>query len=185
MKRHSTGRWLLLLAAALLASCSHLPLQEREVIVPLSRLTEAISRRIGDERRILEVFRVRVGDPKLAADPTAQRLRADFALTLTHPFSSRPLTGRTALSGVLGYDSEAKTVVLLEPRIDRLDLDAVPAALRDVAARLATTLGRELVGSFALVSLKEKDLSTMGRAYRVVSFEVVEEGVRVKLRAVD
>jgi hypothetical protein len=186
MKRYSTGGWLLLSATALLvAACAHLPLQEREVIVPLSRLTEAISRRIGDERKVLEVFRVRVADPKLAADPNAQRLRADFALTLTHPFSSRPLTGRAAVSGVLGYDAESKHVVLHEPRIDRLDFDALPSALREVTARLATALGGELVGSFPLVSLRDKDLSTMGRDYRVTGFDVVEEGVRVRLRAVD
>ena len=144
MKRYSTGGWLLLLTTALLAAaCSHLPLQEREVIVPLSRLTEAISRRIGDERKVLEVFRVRVADPKLAADSNAQRLRADFALTLTHPFSSRPLTGRAALSGVLGYDAESKNVVLHEPRIDRLDFrtQVLGVALRQGVVEIGVEAG--------------------------------------------
>lgn len=185
MSRVSTRCTLWTFAVLLIAGCAHLPLQEREVVVPIDRLTAAVSRRIGDERKVLEVFRVRIGDPKLAADPAAQRLRADFALTLTHPFSSRPLTGRAAVSGALGFEAQANQVVLLEPRIDRLDLDAVPATLREVTARLASALGRELVGSFPLVTLKDKDLSTMGRDYRVSGFEVVEEGVRVKLRAVD
>lgn len=171
--------------ALLLASCAQLPLQQREVLVPLSRLTEALSRRIGDERRFLDVFSVRISDPKLASDPGAQRLRADFAIAVTHPFSGRPVTGRATLSGALGYDAEAYNVVLLEPRIERLDLDALPAALRDVSARLASALGRELVGSFPLVSLRDKDLSTYGRNYRVAGFELVEQGVRVMLRAVD
>lgn len=184
MKRIRT-RALLALCAALLAACAQLPLQQREVLVPLSRLTEALSRRIGDERKFLDVFTLRIGDPKLAADPGAQRLQADFGITLTHPFSSRSLSGRAALSGVLGYDAEARNVVLLEPRIDRLDLDAVPPALRDVAARLASALGRELVGSFPLVSLKDKDLSAYGRSYRVAGFELVEQGVKVTLRALD
>lgn len=178
-------RWGLALAAALLAACAQLPLQQREVLVPLSRLTEALSRRIGDERRFLDVFTLRIGDPKLATDPTAQRLQADFALTLTHPFSSRPLAGRASVSGVLGYDAEARNVVLLEPRIDRVDLDAVPPALREVSTRLASALGRELVGSFPLVSLRDKDLSAYGRNYRVAGFELVEQGVKVVLRAVD
>lgn len=181
-------RWLLALGAALsllLAACAQLPLQQREVVVPLSRMVEALSRRMGDERKILEVFTLRLGDPKLTADPTAQRLRADFALTLTHPFSGRPLTGRAALSGALGYDAETQNVVLLEPRLERIDLDAVPPALRDVSARLAAALGRELIGSFPLVSLRDKDLSAYGRNYRVAGFELVEQGVRVTMRAVD
>jgi hypothetical protein len=177
--------WLLAIVAALLAACAQLPLEQREVVVPLSRLTEALSRRIGDERKFLEVFTIRLSDPKLATDPLAQRLRADFGITLTHPFSNRPLTGRAALSGALGYDPDARNVVLLEPRIDRLDLDAVPAALRDVSARLASALGRELVGTFPLVSLRDRDLSAYGRNYRVAGFELVEQGVRVTLRSLD
>jgi hypothetical protein len=185
MTRLLSSRCLLAFAVALICACSHLPLQEREAVVPLSRLTEAVSRRIGDERRFLEVFRVRLGEPKLAADPATQRLRADFALTLSHPFSSRPLTGRASLSGALGYDAGTQNVMLVGPRIERLELDAVPPALGDAAARLATALGRELVGDFPLLSMKDKDLSTMGRDYRVAGFEVVEGGVRVRLRAVD
>jgi len=185
MMTKSWKSWLVALAVVLLAACAQLPLQQREVIVPLSRLTEALSRRIGDERKFLDVFSIRIGAPQLATDPAAQRLRADFAITLTHPFSSRPLAGRAALSGALGYDAEARSVMLVEPRIERLDLDAVPPALRDVSARLATALGRELVGSLPLVTLRDKDLTAYGRNYRVAGFELVEQGVRVTLRAVD
>lgn len=177
--------WLVALGAALLAACAQLPPQQREVVVPLSRLTEALSRKIGNERKFLDVLTIRIGDPQLATDPAAQRLRADFAITLTHPFSSRPLTGRAALSGALGYEAEAQSIILLEPRVERIDLDAVPSALRDISARLASALGRELIGSFPLVSLKDKDLSTYGRKYRVAGFELVEQGVKVMLRAVD
>ncbi|MCC6195368.1 MAG: hypothetical protein IT518_12955 [Burkholderiales bacterium] len=184
MKRLWNGL-LLVLAVALLAACAQLPLQQREVVVPLSRLTEALARRLGEDRKFLDVFTLRIGDPQLATDPVAQRLRADFAITLTHPFSSRPLTGRAALSGALGYDAEARNVTLVEPRLDRLDIDAVPPALRDVSSRLASALGRELVGSFPLVSLRDKDLTAYGRNYRVAGFELVEQGVRVTLRAVD
>lgn len=173
------------LLIALVVACAQLPLQQREVVVPLSRLTEALTRKLGEERKFLDVFTVRIGDPKLATDPAAQRLRADFAISLSHPFSSRPVTGRAAISGALGYDAQTSNVTLLEPRIDRLDLDAVPAALRDVSARLASALGRELVGSLPLATVREKDLSAYGRSYRVAGFELVEGGVRVVLRAVD
>ena len=112
-------------------------------------------------------------------------LRADFGVTLMHPFSSRPLTGRTAISGALGYDAATRSVMLLEPRIESVDLEAVPPALREVTSRLAAALGRELLGNYPLVTVQQKDLSTFGRDYRVAGFEVVEEGVRVILRAID
>jgi hypothetical protein len=175
----------LLLCAALLAACTQLPLRQREVFVPLSRLTEALSRRLGDERKILDVFSIKLGDPRLTADPAAQRLRADFGMALTHPFSSRPLTGRVAISGALGYDAGVNSVMLLEPRLEGVELDAVPPALRDAANRLAAALGRELAGSYPLVALRDKDLTAHGRQYRVAGFEIAEQGVRITLRATD
>jgi hypothetical protein len=167
------------------AGCAQLPLQQREVMVPVGKLNEALSRRLENEKKILEIFSLKLGQPRLVTEPATQRLRADFGVTLSHPFSNRPLTGRTAISGAIGYDATSRSVMLLEPRIESLELDAVPPALRDVTARLAAALGRELLGHYPLVSVQQKDLSALGRDYRVAGFEVVEEGVRVTLRATD
>jgi len=175
----------LVLCVALAAGCAQLPLQQRVVIVPVDKLNEALSRRLGNEKKILEIFSLKLGQPKLVTEPGAQRLRADFGVTLTHPFSSRPLTGRTAISGALGYDAAARSVMLLEPRIENVDLDAVPPALRELTGRLAAALGRELLGNYPLITVQQKDLSAFGRDYRVAGFEVIDEGVRVTLRATD
>lgn len=183
--KHLKRLGLVVLFMALGAGCAQLPMQQREVIVPVDKLNEALSRRLGNEKKILEIFSLKLGQPRLLTEPGTQRLRADFGLTLTHPFSSRPLTGRTAISGALGYDAAARSVVLLEPRIESVDLDAVPMAMREVTGRLAAALGRELLGNYPLVTVQQKDLSAFGRDYRVAGFEVVEEGVRVILRATD
>jgi len=183
--KHAQRLGLLVLCMALVAGCAQLPLQQREVIVPVEKLNEALSRRLANEKKILEIFSLKLGQPKLVTEPGAQRLRADFGITLTHPFSSRPVTGRTSISGALGFDAAARSVMLLEPRIESVDLDAVPSTLRDVTSRLAAALGRELLGNYPLVTVQQKDLSAFGRDYRVAGFEVVEEGVRVILRATD
>jgi len=163
--------------------CAQLPLQQREIVIPAARLNEALAKRFTVEKKLLDIFSVKIGRPTLTTDVPAQRLRAQFELSLLHPFSTRPLTGRAGISGALGYDAASYSVTLLEPKIETLKIDSVPTVLKDAISRLSTALGGELLSSYPLVSLREKDLTAFGREYRVDRFEVLDEGVRVILRA--
>jgi hypothetical protein len=171
-----------LTALVMLASgCAHLG--EREIVIPAARLNDAVAKRLGIERKLLDILSVKIDRPKLTLDPSSQRLRADFDLVLGHPFSSRPITGRAGISGALGFDASAASVMLLEPKVESLQLDAVPAALNERITRLGAALGADLLSKYPLVPLREKDLQSFGRDYSVVRFEVLEDGVRVMLRA--
>ena len=88
-------------------------------------------------------------------DAQTQRLRVDLDLRVGHPFSSRPLTGHTGISGGLAFDPQTLTVLLTEPQVEKLDLDAVPSGLRDPIAMLSRALGRELLDKYPLVTLEE------------------------------
>jgi hypothetical protein len=174
---------LTVLLLSLLAACAQLPLQEREILIPAAKLEGALAKRVSFEKKLLDVFSVKIDRPKLTTDVPAQRLRVEFALTLSHPFSNRPLTGGTAISGALGFDPASSSIVLLDPKLEALRVDAVPPALSEVASRLGSALGAELLAKYPLVALRDKDLSTFGREYSVAGFEVLADGVRVTLKA--
>jgi len=177
------GLMWLVLCAVLAAGCAQLPLQQREIVVPADKLNEALAKRLVIDKKLLDIFSVKIERPKLAMDAPAQRLRAEFELALAHPFSSRPLRGRAGISGALGYDAASYSVMLLDPKIETLQIDAVPPALKEAVSRLGSALGAELLAKYPLVSLREKDLAVYGQDYRVVGFEVLEDAVRVILRA--
>ena len=156
-------------------------MREREIVIPATRLNDALAKRFAIERKLLDVVSVKIDRPKLSLDPAAQRLRADFQLVLHHPFSSRPVTGRAGISGALGFDAASASVMLLEPKVETLEIDAVPPGLTDVFTRVGAALGAELLAKYPLVSLREKDLAP-GEGYGAVRFEVLEDGVRVTLQ---
>jgi len=170
------------LAAILLCACAIAP-EQREVVVSADKLSELLARRISVDRKLLDVFRVRTGKPTVVLDPHTQRLRVDLDLTLAHPFSSRPLNGRAGISGGLAFDAATRTVMLTEPRVERLDIDAVPSALREPISRLGAALGAELLDEYPLVTLEPKHLMAHGQEYRVLGFDIVPEGLKVMLRA--
>jgi hypothetical protein len=181
---HAAKALYLFVAGLLVCGCANLLAPEqREIVVSADKLSELLARRISIDKKVLEVLHVRSGKPTVVLDPQTQRLRVDLDLSLGHPFSSRPLQGRAAISGGLAFDSASRTVLLTEPRIERLDIDAVPPALRDTFARLGAALGSELLDKYSLVTLEPKHLTAHGQEYRVLGFDIVPEGLKVILRA--
>ncbi len=172
------------LAALLLAGCAPfgVPVQ-REVLISTDRLNELLARRLIVDRTVLDVFQLRTGKPVAVLDPEAQRLRVDLDLGLMHPFSPYPLEGQAAISGGLAFDSATRTVLLTEPRVEQLHFAAVPAALRDAVSRMAGVLGSELLDQYPLARLEPAQLTFLGQEYRVLGFDVAEEGLKVILRA--
>ena len=165
--------------------CAPLQPREREVVIPAARISDALAKRFSVEKKWLDTFSVKVDRPKLTLNTAAQRVRADFELSIVHPLSSRPYLGKAGLSGGLGFDDASHSVMLVDPKIETLQLDTMPPVLGDLVARLTSALATELVSRLPIATLRDKDLAAFGRQYGVIGFEVLEDGVRVMLRAKD
>ena len=184
MRRH-VMRTLGFLWILLIAACAQLQPRERDVLIPASQLSDALAKRFSVEGKWLDIFSVKIERPKLTLDTAAQRLRTDFELAIGHPLSNRPLVGKATITGALGFDAASNGVMLVDPKIETLQLDSVPAVLTERVTRLTSVLGSDLLGRYTLTTLREKDLAAFGGNYAVVGFEIVDEGVRVKLRSKD
>jgi hypothetical protein len=173
-----------ILALALLTGCANLfAPDEREIVVSAQKLSELLERRISVDKNFFDVLQVKTSHPSVRLDSQAQRLRVDLDLQVGHPFSARPLTGSTAISGGLAFDPATLTVLLTDARVERLDLESVPSGLRDPISLLGRAIGKELLDKYPLVTLEPKHLTSHGREYRVVGFDMLPEGLRVILRA--
>jgi hypothetical protein len=166
-----------------LAGCAGMPFgpQPRAVTLSAEQVAEALGRRIGIDKKMLDLLQVRVEKPKVTFDQQTQRLRADLEVSLSHPFSTQPLTGRAGISGGIAYDAKSLTVALLDPRIERFEIDGAPRALKDSINRLGSALGGELLQSYPLFTLKPQDLKVGGHDYEVKGFEVLSDAIKVML----
>ena len=66
----------LVLCLALVAGCAQLPLQQRVVIVPVEKLNDALSRHLGNEKKFLEIFSLKLGQPKLVTEAPMRGITA-------------------------------------------------------------------------------------------------------------
>ena len=174
---------LIALAAVGLGGCAGLPAGDgpHEVALSADRVAQILGGRLGGERKVLDLFDVSFGAPKVAFDESSGRLRASFDVSIRHPFSQKPFTGKAALSGGLAFDQQSMTVNLLEPRIETLDIDGVPAQFRDSVGRIGNALGASYLRQYPLLALKPEDLRAGGRDYTVKGIEVVRDALKVVL----
>ena len=86
------------------------------------------------------------------------------------------------ISGSLAFDAATRSVLLTEPRVEKLDFARVPPLLREPVSRLGVALGKELLDRYPLATLEPGQLTWHGQEYRVLGFDIVEEGLKVILR---
>lgn len=128
-------RWWIVLFVLALAGCAHGP---RVVSISAQELSERLARDLPVDRRLLEVFDIRISDPQVRTDPSSSRVRADFQVRALDRLGGSRLDTRLAVISGLRWQASDRTL-----RMERVDLDLPPRADRDAA--LAQRIGLALV----------------------------------------
>jgi hypothetical protein len=135
---------LALMGLMLLCACaSWLPPQEIEV--PLSRLQKSVQQNFPFNARYLEVFDVALTNPQLSLQPAADRLVLGLNARVQPPLIKTPWQGELMVSGGLRIDPVRRAVVLTEPRLENIKLDAATGNYTSRLARLGTQLAEDLL----------------------------------------
>ncbi len=106
-----------------LAGCAHGP---RVVTISTQELSERLARDFPVDRRLLEVFDVRVSTPRLRTEPSSNRVRADIQVQATDRLGGHKLDTRLAVVSGLRWEPKDRTL-----RMERVDLDLPSRADRD------------------------------------------------------
>jgi hypothetical protein len=152
---------LVIAIALLLISCASL-IGSRDVELPLARLQDAMSRKFPFDRRYLELFDVRVTNPRLALQPDGNRVLTTMDASIMPPFTRRAWQGSFTLSGTLQLDPARRAVILTEPRMERLAVDGVDSASNSQIARIAGLLAEQIVKDVSLYTFDANDFRYAG-----------------------
>lgn len=182
--------WLALPAAGLLlAGCASGP---RTVELSEAQLLERLSRRFPMRTRVLGVFPVEVGNPRLRLLPDSNRIvtRLDYVLDPVMG-GTRRVGGQFQLSYALRYEASDQTVRLVDVRAEPIEAaagEAAPGGLPAGAPRLdqiAALLAPSLLKDFVLHRFRPEDLQAAeGRGLRPGAFKVVPGALQLTLEPV-
>jgi hypothetical protein len=118
-------------------------------------------------RRMLEVFDVGLGLPKLALQPTNNRIgtELDMSLGTDMPFLRKTFTGSFGISSGLRYEPTDHSLRMASVHSDKLSLSAVPQVIAPQVQRLGGLLVEQVLEGFTVHKLPDKliqGLDTLG-----------------------
>ena len=184
-QRHSPLLVLMLLALlTLLSSCASL-LPPQEIEIPLSRLQKSAEQNFPFNARYLDLFDVTVSNPRLSLQPEADRLVLGLDARVQPPLVKTSWQGELLVSGALRIDPVRRAVILTEPRLENIKLDAATGSYTSRLARLGTKLAEDLLTDKVLYTFAPDAFVVAGQRFiptgittrknsLVVSFEPVK-----------
>lgn len=153
--------------------------------VPLPNLQQALQKKFPFNNRYLELFDITVSNPQLSLQADTGRLITSLDARIAPAFLNKVWQGKLLLSGALKIDMARNAVVLTEPRVENLTLDAASSGAANKLSKLGVQLAEDLLSNTVIYTFKPEHLSVGGMRFAptkittranalVVSFEPVK-----------
>jgi hypothetical protein len=169
---------------ALLAGCAssgprEFTLSERQILATLAD-------RFPANRRVLEVFDVRLASPKLKLLPAEDRLMLGFDLGVEERMlTSRTFKGKLLFSSGLRFDAGDSTVRLVRVRRENIAIDGLPSLLASNVNRWGGLLAEDLLEGAVVHTVEQSAIDQAARmGLRPGGLKVTEGGVTVTLEPI-
>ena len=148
----------------LLSGCASL-LPPQEIEIPLSRLQQSIQKKFPYAERYFGLLDVTLSNPVLSTQPAADRMLIALDAQVLPPLVKSPWQGELLISGSLRIDPARRAVLLAEPRLENIKLDAATGTYTSRLARLGTQLAEDLIGETVLYTFAPDAFVVAGKRF--------------------
>lgn len=177
----SIRRALLVALVFLLSGCAQLA-GPRVITLSEADLARWIEKRFPFDRRVLELLDVRVAAPQLTLLPQTNRIATVLELQASERLMGRNYRGRLGMDYALRYDEPSQSVRLTQVRVDRLEIDGMPAQLAPYIERLGPLVAEQVLADQPIYRFKPEDLrNAQGLGYAPSAVTVTARGVEITL----
>jgi hypothetical protein len=184
MKMNRSRRWGCATLALLVAGCAGVG-GPRVITLTEAELSHLIEQRFPFDRRVAEVFDVRVQAPRVRMLPQSNRLATEFDVAASDRLFGRALRGSIALDYALRYDERDPAIRLTQVHVSRLALDGTSAQTQAVLERVGALLAEQALDDLAIYRFKPEDLrAAAGIGLAPGAVTVTTRGVEITLSPV-
>jgi hypothetical protein len=153
-----------LLLLTLLSGCASL-LPPQEIEIPLSRLQQSVQKKFPYTERYFSLLDVTLSNPVLSTQPAADRMLIALDAQVLPPLIKTPWQGELLVSGSLRIDPARRVVLLTEPRLENIKLDAATGNYTSRVARLGKQLAEDLIGETVLYTFAPDAFVVAGKRF--------------------
>ena len=135
------------------------------------------------QQRYAELFTVTLRDPQLGLDPANNRLGVTALLNIASPLlRASAVEGLVSISSNLRYDPPSRSVRLVDPRADRIEIQGLSGRDAERLQQVGAAVAEELLRGQALHTFDAKDLTVGSKVYEIGDITVQQDGVKVQLK---
>jgi hypothetical protein len=178
------ARMLLALGGLLLSACTGFGMPDKITLSPTD-LQAQLTQRFPIQRKLLEVFELKLSEPRLRLDAPARRLSTELSLQLDDLRSGRGLLGRLALGYALRYEPSDATIRLVQPRVESVEFaDRQGGSPRraDAMQPVIVALAERLLEDLVLYRIPASRLDMLRAiGYRPGTLSVTPAGVEITI----
>jgi hypothetical protein len=164
-----------------LSGCASL-LGPRTVEVSQAQLQQWIDRQFPLNNRLLELFDLHLATPRLTLRPDTDRILTEFEMDVGDRVFKAAHHGTLALEYGVRFEPADNTLRVKQVRVDRFEIDGVPAPMQRQLERLGLQLVEHALEDRAIYTLRPKDIEAIqGHGYRPGEIHVTANGIAVTL----
>lgn len=169
----------LFLAAVLsvVAACAIIP---RTITLSPDQIQTALDRRFPRDVALGDLLNLRVGAPRVALQPEANRILLGFPADVTDRIVHRTLHGDLALSFGLRYEPSDMSIRATAVRIEHIGLAGVPPSWQQFIQNAGAPIAQQLLEDAVLHTFQPQDIQRAGG--RIPSdIRVTPAGIQLEL----
>lgn len=137
----------------------------QEIEIPVSRLQNSVEATFPLNERYLDLFDVSLTRPRLSLQTASDRLVLAVDARVAPPLLKKPWQGELVVSGGLRIDAARRAVMLADPRLENIRLDAATGGYTTRLARLGTALAEDLLSDMVLYTFAPDAFVVAGQRF--------------------
>jgi hypothetical protein len=137
----------------------------QEIEIPVSRLQNSVEAKFPLNERYLDLFDVSLTRPRLSLQTASDRLVLALDARVAPPLLKKPWQGELVVSGGLRIDAARRAVMLADPRLENIRLDAATGGYTTRLARLGTALAEDLLSDMVLYTFAPDAFVVAGQRF--------------------
>lgn len=151
----------LVLTCSLLVACAGL-VGSRTYEIPLTRLQEGLDRYFSTTHRVLPLFEIQFGQPRLTLMPEQGRISLTISPTISPPLTHQSWSGNLIVSGRLVVDATRSIVYISDATVDRFDFDGVDAQQQLLIAKVVNVIAQKVIKDIPVINFRPQELRVAG-----------------------
>lgn len=164
-----------------LTGCNANLLKPSTVTFTAAEFQTALARKFPVQKNYLGLIDVKISHPQVSMRPEIKHVALQFDADMTSFGNPQVLKSTINMTTALAYNAANKSIVLKDPRLEKIDVAGMSAGHAQALNQVAAVLLNETLQGAPIYTFKPEDLHFLGMNLEPESIEITEQGVVVHI----